>query len=313
MKLTLSRFLVENEGRTPNISVIKNNLAMCVEKQKFIYRGSENGDDFGEKEQRASRPSLTNSNIVLNFTSLYFDHLPSRKKSYFGTNSPIYASDFGEVFVLIPHDNVEKFAIVEEDFNLRENPVLSNIKAGMDFSSFGYAFAESIFNICRVLRQESDKHAALENAIDKIHNNHEEIKKSDFEAFDEAFRTAFSDNVEQEKKDPAAFYAHGKLAYFVWELVSSKYDGSFIRFMKDTISHGTSQVKMASFSEILDTTNHNELFEIWFEGRCSYFRLSWIEEQLGIDYGDEDYSISDEVSEEEDYDVVLAKFFKRFV
>ena len=313
MKLTFSRFLVENAGEAPNVSTIKNNLGMCIEHERFIFRGSETAHDgFGEKEKRTSRTSLTNSNVIMNFTSLYFDHLPNRKKSYFGTNSPSNATDFGSIFVIVPHDDVKEFAIVPNDFNLRENPVLDEIKTGLDFSGFGFQFVYSLQKICAGLKQKQSQQRVeeLDEVITRLSNDHEDVEKKDFEDFDLLFNEVFSSGEPYRVLD----YSHdAKFAWFVWEVVSSKYDGSFIRFIKHAIQKGTEDIKVVSLDEVLKMFQTDETFEVWFEGRCSYFNMDWLNEQYQKLNDNEDADIVNDANDEEGINLAIAEVLRQYI
>ena len=312
MKLTLSRFLVENEGRSPSISPIKNHLKLCVDKEEFIYRGSDSSSaDFGEKEKREGRSSLTNSNIILNFTSTYFNHLPDRKKSYFGTNVPSNATDFGSVFVIVPHYEVKDFAVIPEDFNLRDNDVLNEIQTGLDLSGFGYQFAVSIQAICRKLKEKNTEAPCqeLNDLVTKITSEHQGIGETEFNRLDELFNEVFSSG--EPKK--VGGYHNTNFANYVWEVVSSKYEGSFIRFLKDAVRAGTQDLKVVSFEEALKIFKSKETYEIWFEGRCSYFSLDWLNEQYQKLNDDEDVDIVNDANDEDDIHAAVAEVFKQFL
>jgi hypothetical protein len=312
MKLTLSRFLVENEGKTPNISTIKTNLKQCIEKAQFVYRGSETKHDgFGEKEKREGRSSLTNSNVVMNFTSAYFKNLPDRKKSYFGTNSPMNASEFGDIFVIVPHDDVKEFAVVSNDFNLRDNKVFNEIQHGLDLSGFGYQFTVSIQSICRKLKDKNTSLPVdeLSQLVTKLSSEHKDIGETEFEKLDSLFNEVFSSGEPHKVRG----YHDTNFANYVWEVVSSKYDGSFIRFMKHAVNEGISGVKVVSFTEALDTFKDDEQYEIWFEGRCSYFSLNWLNEQHKKLNDDEDADIVDDANDDEDIQLAIVEIFKQFM
>ena len=311
MKLTLSRFLVENEGETPNISPIKNHLKQCIEKKKFIYRGSvTTQSEFCEKEKREGRQSLTNSNLVMNFTSAYFTHLPDRKKSYFGTNSPMNALEFGNLFVIIPHDDVKEFAMVSNDFNLRDNPVLNEIRDGLDLSEFGFELKRSIQTICKKLKDKNTNLPVdeLSQLVNKLSLEFKDIGKQDFEKFDNLFNEVFSSG----EPYKIGGYHDTNFANYVWEIVSSKYDGSFKRFMEHAIDEGIKGVKVVSFSEALDSFSDDQ-YEIWFEGRCSYFSLIWINDQYQNLTGNKNAFIIDGAKNEEDIQLAITEVFKQFI
>ena len=315
MKLSLSRFLTEMASGKPNISPIRNNLSHCIKHNRFIYRGSETtSNNFGEKDKRESRASLVNSNIIMNFTSAYFNNLPDRKKSYFGTNSPSNASDFGTLFVIIPHDDVKEFAVVSNDFNLRDNHVFDEIKTGLDFAGFGYPFTVSIQNICRKLKQKgsslSDETLSnLESSITKISTEHKEISKEDFEKFDSLFSEVFSSGDAHRIADTM----EDKFATFVWDVVISNYDGSFIQFLKHAVKVGTKDINVVSFEEALKILDSDDTFEIWFEGRCSYFSIDWLNKQYQKINDDEDLDIVYDANDEEDINLAVSEVFSKFI
>lgn len=309
MKLNFLRFLTEKAGEKPNFSRIKSNLNKCIEAQKLIYRGSETSEGFGEKEKRENRKSLTNSNIALNFTSVYVSHLPNRKKSYFGTNSPSNASEFGDIFVLIPNDDVKAFAIISNDFNLTHNAVLNQIKEGLTLNNFGFSFTAAIQAVCNHLKINNSKlpFKELNDAITKINFESEGVSETDFNKFDDLFKTVFSAS---ELKDLDSWDT--KMAEFVWEVVTSKYDGSFKNFMKAVIRAATKDIKVLSFEEMLDSFG-DETLEIWFEGGCSYFSLDWLNKQYQRIYNYDEADIVNDAYDDEDINLAIIEVLKSFL
>lgn len=309
MKLTLSRYLVENVGDSPNIAPIRRNLESCIKRSVFIFRGSDTAGTFGEKEARETRNSLTNSNFILNFTSLFFEHLPSRKRSYFGTNSPSNASDFGSLFVIVPHDSVSKVAIIPNDFNLQDNPVLNKIRTGWNLSGLGFQLHIGILNIDEELNTPESKR--LKAISSKIANT-TDVDKQDFAEFDEAFRALFESGQPQRWLEGEDNY-DAKYVQFVWETVSEKYNSTFSSFLRAAINAGHQGVEVLSFDEALKKMGTDEVFEIWFEGKCSFFSLNWLDEKYTEITEDED-GIIDSANEEQDIHdavgLVLSSFLR---
>ena len=305
MKLTLARYLVENEKRAPNFSVISKNLDASIKHKIFVFRGSDTPGNFGEKEARESRNSLTNSNIVMNFTSLYFTHLPSRKKSYFGTNSPASASDFGSLFVIIPHDDVANVAIIPNDFNLQENPVLNEIKSGWNLSSFGFVVYAGIRDLDEMLgTPESERLVDIATRISTT----TEVTEQDFDAFDSAFEALFTSRQPQEKLEEEDSY-DAKLVQFVWEKVSEKYDSRFTGFLKAAIKAGHNGIEILPFEQALEKMGTEEVYELWFEGKCSFFSLDWLNERYGELQDDDDVDIVSDANDEQDIHAAVAEVF----
>ena len=144
-----------------DLALFINNLNAMIKAKKLLFRGLdnmginmkstsvENGDDLIWKiikgrvdsiksGNRGPRESLTGLNLILNVTTNFpsWSKIPKRKFSTSCTSSGYDASFFGDVFVIVPADNVKKFAMSTGDFNeLRINsspiisltPALSNI------------------------------------------------------------------------------------------------------------------------------------------------------------------------------------------
>ena len=309
MKLTLSRYLVENVGESPNLAPIRRNLESCIKRPVFIFRGSDTAGTFGEKEARETRNSLTNSNFILNFTSLFFEHLPSRKRSYFGTNSPSNASDFGSLFVIVPHDSVSKVAIIPNDFNLQDNPVLNKIRTGWNLSGLGFQLHIGILNIDEELNTPESKR--LKTISSKITNT-TDVDKQDFTEFDEAFRALFESGQPQRWLEDEDNY-DAKYVQFVWETVSEKYNSTFSSFLRAAINAGHQGVEVLSFDEALKKMGTDEVFEIWFEGKCSFFSLNWLDEKY-VEITEDEDGIIDSANEEQDIHdavgLVLSSFLR---
>lgn len=305
MKLTLARYLVENENSAPNLGVIAKNLESCINQRSFVFRGSDTPGSFGEKEARESRNSLTSSNIVMNFSSLYFHHLPSRKKSYFGTNSPSNASDFGSIFVIVPHDSVTHVAIVPNDFNLQKNPVLGEIKSDWNLSNFGVV----IYSGIKILAAEANSKQAkrLSDLVSHISTS-TDVTQHDFEEFDVAFEEFFRSGQPQAILEYEDSY-DAKIVSFVWEQVSGKYGSKFSKFLKAAISAGQEGVEVLPFEEALKKMGTEEVYEIWFEGKCSFFSLNWLNEKYGELQEDEDADIVSDANDEQDIHDAVAEVF----
>lgn len=320
MKLTFSRYLVENEGESPNFASIKNNLNTCLEKQKFIYRGSDTEGTFGEKGKRIGRSSLTSSNLIMNLTTEYFSDVPNRKNSYFGTNNAVNAREFGQVFVIIPHDDVKEFAVVNNDFNLRDNSVFDRVKSGLGFSAFGYRLCSSTQFICEKLKRKKSTLPVVElhELLTKLSNTID-VERADFEKLDSLFNEVFSSGEPEKSKG----YSSSEFANYVWDEVSASYDGSLLRFLKAALKESMDEVMIQSFPEALETFKQEDVFEVWFEGKCSYFSVDWLNKEYTemmketnknnelANY--EHYSIIYDASNDDEIDEAIALVFKRLL
>lgn len=310
MKKSFIQYLVEEEGQKPNFAPCLKNLTKCLSENVYLFRGSDSPPSFGEKEKRESRNSLTNSNMVMNFTSLYAEHLPSRKKSFFATNSIHNAYDFGDAVVLVPHDEVTKFASIPNDFNLQENEVLEEIRRGWNLSGLGFTLAVAIRDFNDDLNiNESRKLYAISTKI-----THEtEVSKADFEEYSKCFADFFSS--ERLKQIPSEDIGYDeRLAMFVWEVVSGKYDGDFLRFLKAAFNAGHNGVEVTSFEEMLKRiTSSDELFEIWFEGKCSFFSIAWLNQKYAEFSEDGEGDFIEEANDEEDIRLEISEVFKHLL
>ena len=310
MKKSFIQYLIEEEGQKPNFAPCIKNLTHCLANTVFLYRGSDSSSNFGEKEKRESRNSLTNSNMVMNFTSLYAEHLPSRKKSFFATNSIHNAYDFGDAVVLIPHDDVTQFATIPNDFNLQENKVLEEIRRGWNLSGLGFTLAVAIRDFNEDLN--TDESRKLYTISTKI--THEtEVSKADFEEYSKCFADFFSS--ERLKQIPSEDIGYDeRLAMFVWEVVSEKYDGDFLRFLKAAFNAGHNGVEVTSFEEMLKRiTSSDELFEIWFEGKCSFFSIAWLNQKYAEFSEDGEGDFIEEANDEEDIRLEISEVFKHLL
>ena len=309
MKKSFIQYLIEEEGQKPNFAPCIKNLTHCLANTVYLYRGSNPSSNFGEKEKRESRNSLTNSNMVMNFTSLYAEHLPSRKKSFFASNSIHNASGFGDVVVLIPHDDVTQFATIPNDFNLQENKVLDEIRHGWDLSGLGFTLASAIRDFNEDLNtDESRKLYAISTWITRK----TEVSKADFEEYSKCFADFFSS--ERLKQIPSEDIRYDeRLAMRVWEVVSEKYDGDFLRFLKAAFNAGHNGVEVTSFEEMLKRIESDELFEIWFEGKCSFFSIDWLNQKYAEFSEDGEGDFIKDASDDEDIRLGISEVFQRLL
>ena len=309
MKKSFIQYLIEEEGQKPNFAPCIKNLTHCLANTVYLYRGSNPSSNFGEKEKRESRNSLTNSNMVMNFTSLYAEHLPSRKKSFFASNSIHNASGFGDVVVLIPHDDVTQFATIPNDFNLQENKVLDEIRRGWDLSGLGITLAAAIRDFNEHLNtDESRKLYTISAWITRK----TEVSKADFEEYSKRFADFFSS--ERLKQIPSEDIGYDeRLAMRVWEVVSEKYDGDFLRFLKAAFNAGHNGVEVTSFEEMLKRIESDELFEIWFEGKCSFFSIAWLNQKYA-EFSEDGYGdFIEDARDDEDIRLGISEVFQRLL
>lgn len=255
--------------------------------------------------------------MILNFTALFVPEVPSRKTSYFATSDASNANSFGEIYVVIPHDSIANFALVPDDFNLRHNPILKKISsAASDYAGFGYEFWLSIISITQIAKSRlDDVHAAeLLEVAKKIHKE-QDVTKQDFDDFDRVFAKVMSNPRMNEITDLPD--SGQKLALFVWEVVSSEYDGSFSKFLRAVVREGNKEIQVMGFKEAIEfikAQNHQGVdYEIWFDGGCSYFSVNWISEKLAKEMDDEDFSIVDNSNDMQDYAEYISSFLSRYV
>ena len=104
-----------------------------------------------------------------------------------------------------------------------------------------------------------------------------------------------------------------KFATFVWDVVISNYDGSFIQFLKHAVKVGTKDINVVSFEEALKILDSDDTFEIWFEGRCSYFSIDWLNKQYQKINDDEDLDIVYDANDEEDINLAVSEVFSKFI
>ena len=101
---------------------------------------------------------------------------------------------------------------------------------------------------------------------------------------------------------------------FVWEVVSEKYDGDFLRFLKAAFNAGHNGVEVTSFEEMLKRiTSSDELFEIWFEGKCSFFSIAWLNQKYAEFSEDGEGDFIEEANDEEDIRLEISEVFKHLL
>ena len=96
-----------------------NNLRFFYKKKEWLFRGINNTSNFLFVDPTKGKPRRS-ANIDTNYYTLLIDNLPSwkeyplRSRSIVCSTSEEYASDYGEVYIVIPYDNAN-IAIASED------------------------------------------------------------------------------------------------------------------------------------------------------------------------------------------------------
>lgn len=304
-KTTFLRHLNENTN-SPNFIGCKENLKMSINLAQFLFRGSDAFADFGEKEERGSRVSLTESNIFLNVSSLFFKDFPSRKKSYFSTNSKSTASDFGDdVFILMPHDSVKNFAVMKGDFNLIKLKSLRNLSNKLDsvtLSDFGYSFPSSIDVFYSLFIEQFahlDNSKSALNLIIDLNDVTQKIAfaesadESDFEKLDKVFVDVFENEqvqqfiayyLESQKNSPFSSTKDISDLHEFYKVIKEGKVESITGIFKMLVEEIFSNTKLfKSFREVVEfflNIDDDDDYEVWFQGKCSYFKLEWLKDVL---------------------------------
>jgi hypothetical protein len=104
---------------------------MAADKMPTLYRGMDTGVALkpgGDikfalfSERSEPRRSRTDSSVVLSYTmsSPAWKSVPNRSYSVLCTPARSVAEDFGEPYIVVPHDSVTEFAVMQKDFNHHE-------------------------------------------------------------------------------------------------------------------------------------------------------------------------------------------------
>ena len=195
------------------------------------------------------------------------------------------------------------------DFNLQENKVLEEIRSGWNLSVLGFTLAAAIRDFNEDLN--TDESRKLYTISTKI--THEtEVSKADFEEYSKCFADFFSS--ERLKQIPSEDIGYDeRLAMLVWEVVSEKYDGDFLRFLKAAFNAGHNWVEVTSFEEMLKRIESDELFEIWFEGKCSFFSIAWLNQKYA-EFSEDGYGdFIEDARDDEDIRLGISEVFQRLL
>jgi hypothetical protein len=303
MKTTFLEYITSN-ALMPNFNPIEKNILECIDNETFLFRGSDTFSNFGEKEERQNRTSLTTSNLFLNFSSIYFPDFPNRRKSFFATNFYSNAQQFGDdVFVLIPHDNVSKFAIMKGDFNLVRVYCLREFDTGLDsinLSDFVFTFADMPSRIISEMdeggflfayRTEAlvEKLKKLVDCLNKISfGPNEDVSKSDFEKLNSLFFEAFGSQDFEKLRSEKDDFRFLSLAFGLFDAIKSGKVKDLTDIFKMMVEEATKTIEIhSSFKDLIKSlknkNNKNDGFsdyEIWFQGKCSYFKIEWLKDLL---------------------------------
>ncbi len=288
--------LVEDYSKEITLGAIRNNLKTCFDKQVYLFRGISGGaDKIGHKEPRENRSSQTSNNLILQFSNHFVDGIPPRKRSYFATNSYEEAGTFGSVYLIVPHDNVGNFAVIEDDFNLKEIPSLS--KCAKNLSDFGYKVGSAAFVLSELYRRE-EFDLSKDNLKERVREFERlsgkvlyetDSSKEEFDQFCEQFIPLAKLFVEVEGKlvDNSHYFPGWRedLVLSFLTVFGKEYDYDIKKALTEGMTKESLGIVSGTFDEITDflRDNSHKNYEVWFEGRISYFSMQMIFDHLRKD------------------------------
>lgn len=306
MKTLLRNFLIESlveddsteRPKSLYSRNIQRNLKTCIDHNVFLYRGLER--DGLEKiihqpRLENDRSSQSTSNILLNFAST-LDYLPNRKRSSFITNSYSGADDFGRIFFAFPHDDVKQFAVVLDDFNLKNVPNLDRV---MQISSKPSTFCWYLGAWGKTLSQADQASNGVNHlgkGIEMIDDSSIKDAKVIFDRIDSLLVEFWDElmhlnDVDEEDRDTEL---HNSIMKGL-----EHYGKSFTKMLTALIDE--LEIKhFESFEELIEfmSNNSHESFEVWYEGDTTLLNYDWIvavgeeyAEKTGIEPPDGEYHV----------------------
>jgi hypothetical protein len=271
------RFRTFLKESTDIVSVIKggfkqNFIDMQDGRVTTLYRGLSHvtgtTTDGGIKfvvvpESTTPRRSTTNSNLLLNFvvTSPKWKNVPNRQFAVMaGTKSEV-AAEFGDPWLIIPADNVTKFAMSERDFNETRIPGLE-----ANFLDIAQSFNDLYDNFLSVQDDLSGKSDDLDQAEERLLGV---INKCDFsgdnlDKLSDSIRLmlSFDDRLTaSERQVIGKVYGYSKLTEIARELTQ----GGTLLLSQMFDKYVTPETMGVSVGK-LPVAGHHRYDEVWFEG-----------------------------------------------
>ncbi len=279
--------LVEDYSKAETLGSIKNNFKTCVEKQLFMFRGIRKDQKIGHLEPRETRGSQTSNNLILQFSTFFKSGVPSRKKSYFATTSYSDAEGFGRVYLVVPHDSVTEFAAIENDYNLKPIPSLSGLADNLSMFGYRVGIAAELFSNLDERKRGFD--LTKDNLEERIHEFRDLSKrvlheidstKEELNRFCEMFIPFAKLFIEvEENLSNNVHYFRGYDETVTFNFLTEfdkKYGCDILKALSEATSPENLGVKTGTFAEILDIVKDGDDYEIWFEGKLSYFEMAMI-------------------------------------
>ena len=273
-----------------DISPYKKTLKEMVDHKIIFYRGqdfeSEHGVDLlvnldGEnfritvykiQKRKDIRRSISGDQSLINLSSIKWKDLPDRKKSYFATQQMSHTGLFGgKPAIIIPADNVDRFAWAPEDFNL------TNTSKGLKqkIIDISQGIGSLVTSLKTLINHESEAQSEAQQLIVKMLKT-VDISISNFEITND-------ESAEQAEQLIEIIWKNKKL------LVKNKKDGNYYRAMrivsqieriKELLETNGWQTLKDMFDEFTPEQFHIKLFskiseipvdaavsdELWFEG-----------------------------------------------
>lgn len=291
MKTQLKEFISLNEdySKKETIESIKANVQKCLDSGVFLFRGLKNQDKIGHRNVRAARNSQIGSNVLMNYFSVFHTEIPNRSKSYFMTNSQKNAETFGDAYIVFPHDNVDNFGVVYDDFNLIYTEKLRKI----GFSNTS-GLSGVLALVCRnlydnLLRLNNSENLGIIDDLRKFSESSAKIinedagvaetvtaTKEDFENFRVSFKTLFPILVKNLGKFDIDLYGLN----FIDRMVIHYPDFDIIEMLNDVATPEQLEIECLNFDSVVqklkDANKYKDKYEIWFEGKISYFNVKMI-------------------------------------
>lgn len=296
----------------------KRACAAILMTQPVLYRGAQNLGAFANSKyylpnefvlyefagRQSPRSSATGNNMVQSLSKIHPEwtklKFPQRDLSVFAANKDVDADDFGQVGIVLPFDSVTRFAVTEDDLNLKrvhinnngqhhllrmQNAILSFLRGIGDLidlthSTIAALGTPDIKTYKSLAAQEHltdgqfkrylDSNAFISSVMkhsDWVRSTNDDTKqwtRADLEILDELYSLWLS--------HANVFIGHSLTQSATLKMASAFDDKIPSQVMLNSMRPKTLGAEVTDFSGMLTSIRSSELKEVWFEG--PYFILA---------------------------------------
>ena len=146
--MRFKQYLLEAESIVSVAKAYKKNIATTIESKFFMFRNSESHAELTidnttgaywrevrTRDTSRSQSGYSDTALLMKWVDATWKGFPRRSWSYFATQNRSHAKMFGDehdALLIIPADNVKKFAYMKTDFNLTKHEDLMKLSTNLD-------------------------------------------------------------------------------------------------------------------------------------------------------------------------------------